>query len=176
MIVTGTSPLELVVSRQVNGVATGELIFILSKMLVFQDQYLQFVLGIPSNTAATYGFGESTRHTQHLSVGSSYTLWNTDYASAGFDESLYGTHPFFLQVYQDGTASGGMFLNSNAMEVTLAESSTQGGSVGIQSTGGVFDMYLFAGPTPIDVIRQYLEVIGKPAMVPYWSLGFHNCR
>lgn len=26
------------------------------------------------------------------------------------------------------------------------------------------------------VVRQYLDVIGRPAMVPFWSLGFHNCR
>jgi alpha-glucosidase len=42
--------------------------------------------------------------------------------------------------------------------------------------GGVLDFYFLAGTTPIEVTQQYAEVAGLPAMMPYWSLGFHNCR
>jgi alpha-glucosidase (family GH31 glycosyl hydrolase) len=67
-------------------------------------------------------------------------------------------------------------LNSNAMQLTLSDSAQYGQTLGIQSTGGVIDIYVFSGPTPESVIFEYLNVIGKPAFVPYWSLGFHNCR
>ena len=137
---------------------------------------MQLVLGVPSNTGATYGFGESTRHTQKLTYNSTYTLWNTDQGASNFDQSLYGSHPFYIQVADDGKAHGVLLLNSNGMDVTLTESSTQGNTIGIQTTGGLIDLYIFAGPTPNDVIKQYLEVIGYPAMIPYWALGFHNCR
>lgn len=40
----------------------------------------------------------------------------------------------------------------------------------------ILDLYIFSGPEPGTVIRQYLQVVGRPAMVPFWSLGFHNCR
>ena len=144
--------------------------------MVFQDQYVQFVLGVPNDVGATYGIGESTRYTQALTYNSTYTLWNTDQGAMYFEQSLYGSHPFYIQVAADGKAHGVLFLNNNGMEVTLTESATQGKTIGVQATGGLIDIYVFAGPTPADVIRQYQEVIGKPAMVPYWALGFHNCR
>ena len=163
-------PFELSVKRGKDS------IFNLSKMLVFQEQYMQVVLGVPKGTRSTFGFGESSRSQQAMQVGSSYTLWATDIAASNFDQSLYGSHPFFMQILEDGSAHGVFLLNSNAMEASLHDDATHGQALGIQMTGGVLDFYIFSGPTPTAVLQQYFEVIGKPALVPYWSLGFHNCR
>jgi alpha-glucosidase len=42
--------------------------------------------------------------------------------------------------------------------------------------GGVIDLYFLAGPRPFEVARQYSEITQKAAMMPYWGLGFHQCR
>lgn len=41
---------------------------------------------------------------------------------------------------------------------------------------GVMDLYVIAGPTPTDVSKQYAEIAGLPAMMPYWGFGLHQCR
>ena len=42
--------------------------------------------------------------------------------------------------------------------------------------GGVLDFFIFMGPTPAAVLEQLTRVVGRPAMPPYWSLGFHQCK
>lgn len=44
--------------------------------------------------------------------------------------------------------------------------------------GGILDFYFLAGSEtdPTEVARQYAEVVGTPAEVPYWTFGFHQCR
>jgi len=36
----------------------------------------------------------------------------------------------------------------------------------------MLDFYVFLGPNPEDVVGQYTALIGRPTLVPYWSLGF----
>jgi alpha-glucosidase (family GH31 glycosyl hydrolase) len=55
------------------------------------------------------------------------------------------------------------------MDVYLGES-----SLTYKTTGGVIDLYVFAGSTPAAVVQQLTSVVGRPAMVPYWSLGFRK--
>ena len=45
-------------------------------------------------------------------------------------------------------------------------------------TAGILDFYFFVGELgqPDEVIHSYHDVIGRPAMPPYWSLGFHQSR
>jgi len=46
----------------------------------------------------------------------------------------------------------------------------------VQTFAGIFDFYIFLGPSPDVVVQQYTAVIGKSFLPPMWSLGFHLCR
>ena len=156
----------------------GKCIFKSSENLAYKDQYISIRTDADSN-AKTYGLGESTRVTHALKNGETYTLWASDdyTASVADGEShgnLYSSYPHFMQVDQSvGAANGVMFFNSNGMDVTL---SNDGSYIDFTTIGGIIDMYIMAGPDPIDVVSQLTSIVGRPTMMPYWSLGFHNCK
>ena len=66
-------------------------------------------------------------------------------------------------------------LNSNGMDLNI-NSDSAGQYLEYNMIGGVIDLYVLAGPGPVDVAKQYSDVIGQPTMMPYWGFGFHQCR
>ena len=106
-----------------------------------------------------------------LNESDQYTLWNFDIPTP-YHKNLYGSHPFYLEHRADSGKSHGVFLrNSNGMDINTTES-----SITYHVIGGILDFYFLMGPGPEEVISQYLDLIGRPAIPPYWSLGFHQCR
>ncbi|XP_012261340.2 lysosomal alpha-glucosidase-like [Athalia rosae] len=135
----------------------------------FADQFLQLHSTLPSHNI--YGLGEH-RSTLRLDTNwQSFTMFNRDQAPVE-KTNLYGTHPFYLVIEESGNCHGVLFLNSNAMDVILQPAP----AITFRTIGGIFDVYFFLGPSPADVLRQYSEIVGKPFLPPYWSLGFHLCR
>uniref|UniRef100_A0A8C7Q0G2 Lysosomal alpha-glucosidase n=1 Tax=Oncorhynchus mykiss TaxID=8022 RepID=A0A8C7Q0G2_ONCMY len=159
-------PFGIIVRRKSNGRV---LVNTTVAPLLYADQYLQLSTSLASSLVS--GLGE---HYTPLSLDlnwTSLTLWNRDMAPHG-DANLYGSHPFYMVQEGDGQAHGVFLLNSNAMEVVLQPSP----ALTWVAVGGILDLYIFLGPDPQSVVRQYLQVIGYPMMPPYWSLGFHLCR
>ncbi|XP_033702620.1 lysosomal alpha-glucosidase isoform X4 [Tursiops truncatus] len=137
--------------------------------LFFADQFLQLSTSLPSQhiTGLAEHLGPLMLSTNWTKV----TLWNRDVAPTP-DVNLYGSHPFYLGLEDGGLAHGVFLLNSNAMDVVLQPSP----ALSWRSTGGILDVYIFLGPEPKSVVRQYLDIVGYPFMPPYWGLGFHLCR
>ncbi|KAK7477593.1 hypothetical protein BaRGS_00031141, partial [Batillaria attramentaria] len=166
-----TKPFGILVTRTSNG----ETIFDSRNMapLAFADQFLQ--IGTRLSSPNIYGLGEH-RHPLLLNVNwTRLVLWTKDAGPPG-GGNLYGAHPFYLNLENDGQAHGVFLLNSNAMEVALHPYGGAQGALTYRVLGGILDFYVFTGPTPVDVIEQYVSLIGKPKMPPFWALGFYLCK
>lgn len=137
--------------------------------LLFADQYIQLSTTLASSFVS--GLGEHYTSLRLDLNWTSLTLWNRD-THPHADANLYGSHPFFIVQEEDGFAHGIFLLNSNAIEAILQPTP----ALTWVALGGILDLYVFMGPDPESVIRQYLQVIGHPMMPPYWALGFHLCR
>ncbi|XP_009410032.2 alpha-xylosidase 1 [Musa acuminata AAA Group] len=142
--------------------------------MVFKDQYLEISTHLPK-TAALYGLGENTQPGGiRLRPNDPYTLYTTDISAINLNTDLYGSHPVYMDLRNEGgeaTAHAVLLLNSNGMDVFYT-----GSSLTYKVIGGVLDFFFFAGPSPLAVVDQYTTLIGRPAPMPYWALGFHQCR
>ncbi|CAF1109689.1 unnamed protein product [Adineta steineri] len=143
--------------------------------LIYADQFIRFSSYLSS--PFLYGLGE---HRQPLLINVTnewrkLTFWTRDTPPVQ-NNNLYGVHAFHINLEKKNNTPnnfhGQFFLNSNAMDIDLQPLP----AITYTTVGGIIDLYLFTGPTAQDVIQQYWDVIGKPTMPPYWSLGFHLCR
>jgi alpha-glucosidase (family GH31 glycosyl hydrolase) len=141
-----------------------------SHPFIFSDQYLRLSTPLPTK-GSVYGPGEivSSNGFRRSSTKDRTTLWNRD-AGTPVDENIYGTHPFYLSS-TPGSSFGVFLLNSHAMEIT-----TQDQLLTYNLLGGTLDFYFLSGPAPLNVTRQYSEIVGRPARMPFWAFGLHMCR
>ncbi|KAK6746809.1 hypothetical protein RB195_000206 [Necator americanus] len=142
----------------------------------FADQFIQIATYLPSTNV--FGFGQHVHHRLKHDL-SRYTVWpmfardiGPDSSSSLSTQNLYGVHPFYICVENDGKAHGVFILNSNAQEVETGP----GPHLVYRTIGGQLDIAFFPGPTPEEVVQQYLNHIGLPFLPAYWALGYQLSR
>ncbi|PLW47012.1 hypothetical protein PCASD_03921 [Puccinia coronata f. sp. avenae] len=159
-----TSPFSLTVSRR----STQEVLFTTKfHPIIYRNKHIQITTRLSPNSNI-YGLGEST---DTFKIDTAVrTMWARDAYGTKKGTNLYGTHPIYYD-HRPGGTHGVFLLNSNGMDISVTKESIQ-----YDIIGGVLDFYFLAGPSPVKVAMQYAALAGHPAMIPYWSLGFQQCR
>lgn len=140
--------------------------------LIYTKDFIQ----INFNLASSYVFGLGEHYDNFLKKTDSYkaySFYNTDKLPLPQGRRSYGSFPFLINLSKSTkTAYGIYFHNSDGMDIVLQPDN----SISFRTVGGVIDLFFFSGPTALDVIKQYQNLVGLPDLPPQWSLGFHLCR
>jgi len=160
-----SNPFTFTITRKSDSVV----LFQSSESLIFKDQYIQLSTSLDSSSKI-FGLGESARTSHAHYSGAKLTLWARDEPSVVKNVNLYGSYPYYVELL-NGKSHGVLLMNSNGMDIEYKSS-----SLTYKVIGGIIDLYIFSGSSPAEVSAQYTSVVGRPTMMPYWSLGFHNCR
>ncbi len=131
----------------------------------------ELILRAPEGEAYL-GFGEKTGPLDKR--GMRFTFWNTDVLPHGPDtDPLYASFPFSLALGRGD--AWGLFVDESARsEVDVAQACED--RVRWRVQGPEVDVYLIAGPTPLEVIARASRLTGRPQLPPLWSLGLHQSR
>ena len=125
-------------------------------------------------------FGLGQHNAKFLLDEGRWTMFNRDQPGSPEHEEdgkqhLYGTHPFLMFKTHDDKFGGIMFYNSNAQQVNIEFSKSGKSVITYRTIGGILDIYYIMADSADEVIRKYNNLVGKPALPPFWSLGFHQC-
>lgn len=149
------SPFGITVTR----LATGTRIFDSANIpgFIFSKKFLQMTTRLPS--VFLYGLGEHNHEfLRHDLNWKKYGFFNRDNAPRfGENTNLYGYHPFYLCLEPGGVSHGVVFFTSHAMNIELQP----GPALTFRAIGGQLEIHIFMGPSPDEVIQQYLGLVGE---------------
>ena len=149
--------------------------FTTKKNFLFSNSFINFESILTSDEI--YGFGERI-HQFKLSEGI-YTIWPTNqknrYDEGKGGQNLLGHQPIALhKTKYKNIWLGFVFLNSNAQDVQIYKNENEETVLSHKTIGGIIDYYIIVNNSPENVIKDIKYLIGKPALPPYWALGYHQ--
>ncbi len=122
-----------------------------------------------------YGLGERTGAMDKR--GQAFPVWNVDPPMHHSEQTvtMYISIPFYLCLNEsDGEAYGLLLDHTGRVEVDAGATSSAEMTLTVE--GDTLVAYIFAGPTPADVVRQYTELTGRMPLPARWTLGLHQSR
>jgi len=120
-----------------------------------------------------FGCGERTSGLEKTDTHQ--VFWNID-PPVGHTSSLnnlYTSIPFVLAL-ERGRAWGLFYDNAGRVEFDLAHEDPERAWFGAE--GGPLIYYVFAGPSPQDIVDRFTELTGRTPMPPLWALGNQQSR
>lgn len=113
-----------------------------------------------------FGCGES--YTALNKRGQKVVLW-TDDANGVQNESMYKPVPFFMS-----SRGYGVFIHTSS-PVSCDFGKYFNGVTSLMIGDDELDLFIFIG-NPKEILNEYTNLTGKPAMPPLWSFGFWMSR
>jgi len=106
--------------------------------------------------------------------GRRFSLWGSDTYAYGPDtDPLYKNIPFYLAMHRGGCY--GIFFD-NTFRSHFDFGADQPNRIAFGADGGEMNYYFFHGGEPLDVVRAFTRLTGRPGMPPLWTLGYHQCK
>ena len=152
--------------------------------LLFDDYYVSVDATVSTLPAPDFiglwGIGERVRN--FFYENGVYTTSARD-AGSPYDtgrspgSNMYGVHPLYLGKHKQGSYFGVFLLNANAADWWIQNDPASGNiDVNVITIGGVVDLFFIVDTKPENIAIKYHMLVGLPVLVPFWSLGWHQCR
>lgn len=86
-----------------------------------------------------------------------------------------------MQAHRAGSTVGVFWLNGAETWIDVTKSQAKRNKPVNTSThwiseSGIMDLFVFLGPEPKDVYRDFTALVGRTAMPQYFAIGYHQCR
>lgn len=142
-------------------------------------QYYKKTTSIINNDGHIFGLGE--RVGDFFLKDGIYTLWARDEPSPTETakrpgNNVYGTHPVYFSKMKTNNDFFAVFDNNAGAQDFIIESDKNGKKITHIQTSGMTDMFIILNSNLQNVTAEFINLIGKPTMVPEWALGWHQCR
>jgi alpha-glucosidase len=121
-----------------------------------------------------YGLGDRSGDCNR--AGRSFRLTNLD--AMGYDaesaDPLYKSIPYLLIADADGCCHGTFYDITADVHVDLGREldNYHGWYRHVVADAGDLDVWMIAGPDPLEVTRRFTWLTGRPALMPRWTLGY----
>ena len=118
-----------------------------------------------------YGLGEATRGINKRGyVYDSYC--SDDFCHMETTKSLYGAHNFILI---EGEECFGAFFDYPT-RLTFDIGFTKADILSVSAEKADIDVYIIEGSSPLEIVKEFRQLIGKSYIPPRWAMGYMQSR